>query len=252
MHGQTIAELPYWRHLALAETDSTNAEALRLAVAGEPGGLWITAERQHAGRGRRGRSWFSEAGNLHASLLLIDPAPAGALGNLPFVSALAAHRALRACTPGVPAKLSIKWPNDILVDGAKISGILLESVSLKGGRRAVVIGWGVNCAHHPLETVYPTTDLSTFGVETSPEELFTLLAQAMATTLAEWKSGAGFDSIRAAWLRCAHGIGEKVQLDLPDGRIKGIFENIDEEGHLSLRLAGGELRRISAGDLFFQ
>lgn len=252
MHREPIAGLPNWRHLAVDRVDSTNSEALRLAVAGEPDGLWITARSQSAGRGRRGRIWASEPGNLHASLLLVDPAPAPALANLPLVAALAAWRALRQILERVPAALSIKWPNDILVDGAKISGVLLESTAVPGGRMAVVIGWGINCAHHPETAMYPATNLAACGFSVTPEEMFLRLAAATAASLAEWNRGAGFGETRLAWRRAAHGLGQQVELQLPEGPVAGWFEDIDPEGHLCLRQPDGVVRRIFAGDLFFR
>src|SRR5437667_6278008 len=105
---------------------STNTEALALARAGERGPLWITAERQSAGRGRRGRTWISEAGNLHATLLLTDPAPPEHWPELAFVAALAIHDAVVELAPELKPQLAIKWPNDLLLDGAKFSGILIE------------------------------------------------------------------------------------------------------------------------------
>ncbi|KAB2862444.1 MAG: biotin--[acetyl-CoA-carboxylase] ligase, partial [Bauldia sp.] len=142
---------------------STNALALDHARAGDPGNLWVTARRQLEGRGRRGRPWISEEGNLYASLLLVDPAPVSFLGTLPLVAAVAVYRALRPLFAATPQALAIKWPNDILVDGRKINGILLESERLPGGRMAVVVGCGVNCRHHPDNPAYPATDLSDCG-----------------------------------------------------------------------------------------
>lgn len=245
-----IASVPQWRHLALGDVDSTNAEAMRLARAGEPGGLWVTARRQLEGRGRRGRHWVSEPGNLYASLLL-ELSPRDAIGNLPLVAALAVHRALRPLFGRAAHALSIKWPNDILVDGAKVNGILLESVQLSADRLAVVIGCGINCAHHPADTLYPTTDLRSCGIEIDPLEMFGRLAPVMAETIAQWDRGRGFAAIRQDWLRAAHGVGSEVRLSLQDDMLVGTFEDIDPAGYLCLRLASGELRRISAGDLFF-
>lgn len=251
MLGEAIPTVPRWRHLALGDVGSTNSEALRLAQQGDPGGIWITARRQLAGRGRHGRQWISEAGNLYASLLLIDPAPMRALGTLPLAAALAVYRALKTLFPRAPAALSIKWPNDILVDGAKINGILLESAVLPSGRMAVIVGCGINCAHHPGNALYPTTDLASCGVTVPPECMFLLLCEAMSATLAEWDQGNGFAAIRDAWLRAAHRLGASVTVTLPDATLSGIFEEIDRDGFLCLRLGDGQIRKISAGDLFF-
>jgi BirA family transcriptional regulator, biotin operon repressor / biotin---[acetyl-CoA-carboxylase] ligase len=241
-----------YRHDARGETGSTNAEALTSARAGDPGKLWITATRQLKGKGRQGRAWVSEPGNLYASLLLIDPAhDISALGTLPLVVACAVHGTLSAF-PGMPRHdLKIKWPNDILVDGKKICGILLESTVLEDGRLAVAIGIGINIAHHPDPALYQATDLIQLGITISPEHLFPQLASYMASTLDAWNHGRGFPQIRAEWLRLARGQGEMITANLPNGPIQGRFDDIDGEGRLVLTLQNGQTRSISAGDVFF-
>jgi BirA family biotin operon repressor/biotin-[acetyl-CoA-carboxylase] ligase len=224
--------------------------ALEAARAGDPGNLWVTAARQSAGKGRRGREWVSETGNLYASLLLIDPAPVPKVGTLPLVAALGAHRALRPFFMANPQALAIKWPNDLLVDGCKICGILLESGILASGRMAVVIGCGVNCRTHPENALYPATDLAACGIEAGPEDIFPLLAAEMSRVLAEWNGGAGFADLREDWLLAADGKGGRVTVKWQDDEATGLFEDIDHDGYLLLNV-GGERRRISAGDLFF-
>lgn len=251
MEATPVPGLPDYRHLALDEVGSTNSEAMALARAGDPGNLWVTARRQLHGRGRRGRPWVSEEGNLYASLLLVDPAPAFRLGTLPLVAAVAVYRALKPLLAQTPQALAIKWPNDILVDGRKINGILLESESLTGGRMAVVVGCGVNCRHHPDNPAYPATDLADCGIDVDPEAMFSVLAREMATTLGQWNRGSGFDVVREAWLRGARGVGESVTVHLHEGQIRGVFEDIDADGYLCLATEAGARRRISAGDLFF-
>src|SRR3974390_3115925 len=153
---------------------STNEEALRRARAGEAGPLWITARTQTAGRGRRGRAWVSEPGNLFATLLLTDPAPPESTPQLSFVAALAVPDALVALAPALAARLALKWPNDVLCDGAKVAGILIEA---EGTRPLVVaVGIGVNCRHHPAGTDHPATDLPAAGVALTPEALFEQLS----------------------------------------------------------------------------
>jgi BirA family biotin operon repressor/biotin-[acetyl-CoA-carboxylase] ligase len=229
---------------------STNASALEAARGGEAGNLWVTAHSQSAGKGRRGRPWASEPGNLYASLLLIDPSPMSKAGTLPLVAGLGVHRALRIFFASSPQALAIKWPNDLLVDGRKICGILLESETLADGRLAVVIGCGINCATHPENPLYPATDLAECGIDAGPEKIFPALAIGMARVLAEWNAGAGFAGIREDWLLAAGGKGGAVTVRRQDGETEGIFEDIDRDGHLLLNVAG-ERRRISAGDLFF-
>src|SRR6202047_5133871 len=142
------------RLVAHHEIDSTNAEALRLMRQGERGPLWIAAERQSAGRGRRGRSWISVPGNLHASLLLTDPGPAEHWPQLSFVAALAVHDAVVEVAPDVRPMLELKWPNDLLLAGAKFAGILIEGEG-REEEGAVAVGIGVNCTAHPAGTAFP-------------------------------------------------------------------------------------------------
>lgn len=246
-----IPGLPGWRRLALGDVGSTNTEALKIAQAGDPGKLWVTGTRQLKGRGRRGRPWVSEAGNLYASLLLVDPAPKSALANLPLVAATGVYDALRSYFASTPQALAIKWPNDILVDGAKVNGILLESAFLSDQRLAVVIGCGINCVHHPVNPQYPATDLVACGIEASAEDVFEKLAVSMVDAVALWNRGAGFAAIREKWLLAARGVGEQVTVNHGGGAVTGMFEDIDRDGYLCLKLDDGTRQKISAGDLFF-
>ena len=223
---------------------STNAEALRMARDGECGPLWIVARSQTAGRGRRGRTWVSEPGNLYASLILTDPAPPERFLDLSFVAALALHDAIGGRIPGLANRLVLKWPNDVLIDRNKFAGILVE-----GERTSVAIGIGVNCVLHPVGTDYPATDLATAGVRTSPESLFAPLSAAMVARLAQWNRGAGFASIRTDWLSRAAGVGKPIRVKSDDSELAGQFETIDETGRLVLRLPDGTMQVLSAGDV---
>jgi BirA family biotin operon repressor/biotin-[acetyl-CoA-carboxylase] ligase len=223
---------------------STNAEALQIARAGARTPQWVVARRQTAGRGRRGRTWVSEPGNLYASLLLIDPSPMDRAAELSFVAGLALHDAIAGRVPGLAARLKLKWPNDLLIDRNKLAGILIE-----GEGSAVVIGIGVNCTHHPSGTPYPATDLAAAGVRATPESVFMALSGAMVSRLAQWDRGAGFDGIREDWLARAAGLGKAVHISLPDGERTGYFETIDQAGRLVLRLSDGRLETFAAGDV---
>jgi BirA family transcriptional regulator, biotin operon repressor / biotin---[acetyl-CoA-carboxylase] ligase len=229
----------------LDTVDSTNAEALRRARAGERGPLWVAAGQQTAGRGRRGRSWVSPPGNLHASLLLVDPAPAAVAPQLAFVAGLAVHDACVALAPG----LVLKWPNDLICRGAKIAGILIEG---EGTPVAVVvgIGIGVNCRHHPTGVETPATDFAEQGVTVEAVALLEALRPAMAARLHQWDRGSGFASIRADWLARAGGIGQAMRVRLAERELSGIFEAIDETGRLILRLADGRREIVAAGEVF--
>lgn len=237
------------RHIAHDTLGSTNAEALVRARSGERGPLWITAARQTAGRGRRGNVWTSEPGNLYASLLLNDAAPAAHLPELCFVAALAVRDAVRTAAPSFSSKLRLKWPNDLLLDGAKIAGILIEAESV-GTRNTMVAGIGINCAHHPRETTYPATNLAAHGIAVTLDALFRELSGAMAARLAEWDRGTGFPAVRAEWLSHACGIGGDIVVRLPDRELSGKFESLDLTGRLMLRLPAGQLEAIAAGEIF--
>jgi BirA family biotin operon repressor/biotin-[acetyl-CoA-carboxylase] ligase len=224
---------------------STNTEGLALARAGERGPLWITARSQSAGRGRRGRTWVSEPGNLYASLVLADPSPPERFPELSFVAALALHDALSGRIPGLARRLALKWPNDLLIDRNKLAGILVE-----GEGATVVIGIGINCIHHPAGTEFPATDLAAAGVRATPAGLFTPLSAAMTARLKQWDRGAGFAAIRADWLARAASVGKSIRVALAEGDIAGRFETIDDTGRLVLRLADGTMRTVTAGDIF--
>jgi BirA family biotin operon repressor/biotin-[acetyl-CoA-carboxylase] ligase len=227
---------------------STNAEALALARNGERGPLWITASRQTAGRGRRGRAWVSEPGNLFVSLLLTDRAPPERWPELSFVAALALHDAVVELAPTLKPRLAIKWPNDLLLAGEKFAGILIEGEGGHDG--AVAVGIGVNCASHPADTDQPATDLAAAGAQVSPKALFAALSAKMLGRLAQWNAGEGFATVRADWLARAAGVGEDIRVRLPDREVSGRFEALDEAGSLVLRRADGKRETIAAGDVF--
>jgi BirA family biotin operon repressor/biotin-[acetyl-CoA-carboxylase] ligase len=236
------------RLLAYAEIDSTNAEALRLKRQGQHGPLWIAAERQSAGRGRRGRKWSSIPGNLHATLLLTDPGPAEHWPQLSFVAALAVHDAVVEVAPEIRPMLELKWPNDLLLSGAKFSGILIEGEGSEE-EGAVAIGIGINCTAHPAAAAYPATDLAAGGVNVSATTLFAALSVKMPGRLAQWNLGNGFGTIRADWLARAAGIGEDIRVGLADRELAGRFEGLDEAGCLVLIAPDGAKVVIAAGDV---
>lgn len=237
------------RHRASEEIDSTNAEALRLLRHGERGPLWITAERQSAGRGRRGRDWVSLAGNLHATLLLTN---AGLPENWPqiaFVAALAVHDAVVEMAPQLRPMLELKWPNDLLLAGAKCAGILIEGEGGEEAEGGVAIGLGVNCAAHPGDTAYPATDLFTHGARVTAAMLFAALSVKMPGRLGQWNRGNGFATIRADWLARAARLGENVRVRLADREITGRFDSLDAAGALVLTTAEEGKVVVVAGDV---
>ena len=249
MQGGRYA-LQTFRHEAIGETESTNSECLIRARAGDPGNLWVTAERQTAGRGRRGRAWTSEPGNLYASLLLIDPAPAERLGSLPLAVAVAVHGAVRSVLPPTAEPAEVKWPNDILIGRKKTCGILLESEMLPSGKRALVIGIGINIRHRPVDAPYGVTSLNEQGAYVAPEEVFAHLYREMAEMLEIWDEGRAVAAVTALWRKIACGIGETIRVNLPDRSLVGRFAGIDDQGLLMLD-TGAEQLAIAAGDVFF-
>ena len=257
----------------VAETGSTNADLLELARGGAAEGLWLRAERQTAGRGRQGRAWESPVGNFYGSTLVRlrpgDP-PAATLGFVAAVALaevvatlfLARHPRPSAASPLPPSpngkgkgaaagggkgegELVLKWPNDLLIDRAKVSGILLERAG-----EAVVIGIGVNLAHHPDLPDRPTTSLAAQGVPLAPEPFAEMLADGFARWLGRWRAE-GFAPVRARWLALAHPPGAALAVRLPDRTAQtGLFDGLDVGGALILRLASGERRVIHAADVF--
>lgn len=235
------------RHVTYEMLGSTNAEGLARARAGERGALWISARAQDAGRGRRGSTWTSTPGNLFATLLLNDPAPPPLAPQLSFVAALALHDAVAECAAQIGPLLKVKWPNDLLLGGAKLAGILIEGESAPAF--AVVIGFGVNCTAHPDNAAYPATDLAAAGAPVEPARLLTALAQAMQHRLAQWARGDGFAGIRADWLKRAAGLGQDIRVRLPEREFSGRFEGLDDAGHLLVRGPAG-LTTVTAGEVF--
>src|SRR5581483_723874 len=209
------------RHIEFDTLGSTNAEALKRARDGERGPLWVTAVTQTAGRGRRGSTWVSPAGNLYATLLLVDPAPAPVAPQLSFVAALALHAAVVECAEQLGPTLKVKWPNDLLLGEPKLAGILIESEN--GRAFTAAIGIGVNCVEHPPDTPYPATDLAKAGAPVAPAQLFAHLAAAMERRLAQWTRGAGFAAIRADWLKRAAGLGQPIVVRLPERELSGTY-----------------------------
>ncbi|MBP7000638.1 biotin--[acetyl-CoA-carboxylase] ligase [Amaricoccus sp.] len=223
--------------------DSTNAEALRLAAAGERGPTWILARAQSAARGRRGRAWSMPEGNLAASLLTTPGAGPAEAALRSFVAALALHDACAAAT-GRPARFTLKWPNDVLLDGRKLAGILLETGGRPEGPLALVIGFGVNLAAMPEATTLepgavPPAALAELGAPPDPEAFLDLLAAAFARWEARFRAE-GFAPVRAAWLARAARLGEPIVARLPTRSVAGRFETVDLSGALVLATATGQ------------
>ncbi|HEX8512594.1 MAG TPA: biotin--[acetyl-CoA-carboxylase] ligase [Allosphingosinicella sp.] len=228
----------------VAETGSTNDDIASLAGEGAPEGVWIRAGRQWGGRGRQGREWHSPPGNLYASTLVRlrpgdPPAP-----TLALVAAVALHEV--ACAHAVVGvTIEIKWPNDLLVAGAKLSGILLERIG-----DSIVVGFGVNLADHPDEIERPAINMGMLGGAPDPARFLEALAASFARWLERWREE-GLEPVRTRWLAAAHPAGTPLSTHTDGGaRVEGQFEGLDESGALRLRLADGSTHLIHAGDVF--
>lgn len=237
----------------LAETDSTNAEARRRAEAGATGPIWIVARRQTEGRGRRGRAWSSETGNLAATFLTTTPKPPAEAAQVTFVAALAVADLLDVFSPA--GLVSIKWPNDVMLSGRKVSGVLIESGVHRTGALWLAVGIGVNLAHAPEETERPATAMAAnlrpdIAYPPSPEAAAEVLAEAFAVWMDRWET-LGFGPIIDAWAARTTGLHGPCTARLGHETLSGMADGVEADGALRLRLTDGTVRRISAGDVFF-
>lgn len=243
-----------FRLVARDETGSTNDDAIEALARGETGPLWVTARAQAKGRGRHGRSWNSPPGNLYASLLLVEPCSQRRAAQFGYLIGLALHDALRALAPAHAGRVRLKWPNDVLVDGAKIAGMLLEGHRSRDGRFALIAGMGVNIAFTPADTPYPAAKLDDLAPQADPAALFEALSGAFARRFATWRAsadeGAALADIREAWLARAYGLDAQVTIRPPSGQRTGRFVGLDGEGRLLLATDWG-VETVDAGDLFF-
>jgi BirA family transcriptional regulator, biotin operon repressor / biotin---[acetyl-CoA-carboxylase] ligase len=241
-----------YRLVKLDTVDSTNAEAKRRADMGEPGPLWVTSARQSKGRGRAGRDWTSQVGNLFASLLIRPNCTLQTASQLAFVAGIAAYETVaKLIAYEGRADLLLKWPNDVLLAEEKVAGMLLENVSTpKSTGSVVVIGTGINLANHPANLPQPAISLAAYGLTIPPGDALQVLAETTREWLARWGEGATFPTIRRAWLDRAGPTGRPLRVALNDEQIEGTYAGLDSDGALRLKTANGE-RRITAGDVFF-
>jgi len=238
-----------YRLLTFECIGSTNDEAKRLAALGAPHGTVVWAREQTAGRGRQGRRFDSPRGNLYFSLILRPGRPIGDAVQLGMVAAVATAEALEALADG--AEVRLKWPNDVLVNGAKACGILLESAA--SGPKSVewlVLGIGVNIENFPEDTEFPATSLR--AVSRNPvtvENALEVVTNAFSRWFEEWRAK-GFAPLRKAWLARAWRRGGMLQVRIEGALIGGRFHDLDETGALLLEVSNGSLRRITAADVF--
>ena len=231
--------------------DSTNEEAKRLAKAGGGHCAFIWANRQTAGKGRMGRSWVSQEGNLFVSVLLQPPKPVAEFPQLSFVAACAVLESLHGMLPpGKSNALTCKWPNDILLDGKKVGGILLESLQTSGQAAWVVVGVGINVDSFPPKTDFPATCLKDAGVElVSAKIILSRFIHHFIECYNEWNKK-GFAPARKYWSEHAWGAGGRMVARMDGKEIEGVSQGIDSEGALTLLLDSGRKERILAADVF--
>lgn len=236
--------------IILPEIDSTNAEAAR-RVGSLAGPAWILAQRQTKGRGRRGRAWSDPVGNFAATYVARPDGPPDQVALRSFVAALALDEALVAVT-GRPDSFAIKWPNDVLLHGGKLAGILLESVGQGAQVNHLAIGIGVNLRHAPPSeqgAVAPVSLMAETGVQISPEEFLDILAPAYARWDVQLATF-GFGPIRQAWLARAARLGQPIVARTVAQSFEGTFVGIDSYGALLLQMPQ-ETRAIPAAEVFF-
>ena len=245
------------RIIEVGETGSTNADAMARALDGEPLPFWLAAKRQTAGKGRLGRAWLSEPGNLHASLALHLHCSADKASQLSLVSGVAVMDAIRQLNPpgmesGVDA-LRLKWPNDIVAEDAKCGGILIESASNPSTmERIAVIGVGLNLVSHPEIEGRIATHLSALGAYAPPMSYLSAIAGAMEKVLEVWSDGQGFEEIVRRWLTAATPVGTKMSINTGTARVAGAFAGLDPDGALLMKDSVGRLQRFTFGDVELQ
>lgn len=248
---------PGYEFLGFDELDSTSDHARTLAAdwlkdSGAKG-LWIWTEKQTQGRGRRGRAWSSAPGNLTTTLLLRVNCPASQAAELSFVAALSIYDTLAQFV--APDAIQLKWPNDVLLEGAKTAGILLES-SGAGGRNIewISIGFGLNLTHFPQGTPYPATSLEHFtkgNAVPSSLEVLAILANQFEDRLKIWQAH-GFSPVREDWLNNAKGLNQSIIVRLGNEELVGTFVDLTIQGALVLEQKDATRKEISAGEVFFE
>lgn len=245
-----MSDLPaFFQPVFLDSVASTNDEVKERARAGAPEGTLVVAGEQWAGRGRSGRQWKSKPGNLYMSLLLRPKCDAATAAQISFLAAVALSTAVVQIAPQLSPVH--KWPNDVLIDGAKLSGILLESAANSpGGIDWLILGMGVNVAHHPNDAGLAATSLRAQGVaNVDANSMLHALAPALLYWLDIWRVQ-GFGPLRSAWLKRAAGLNGPVHVRLPQEEFTGIFRELGDSGSLLVEEVDGTIRMITAGEVF--
>ncbi|EJF87878.1 biotin-[acetyl-CoA-carboxylase] ligase [Bartonella vinsonii subsp. arupensis OK-94-513] len=234
--------------------DSTNLIAQQKAQAGHQGYLWVVAQEQSQGRARRGRTWSSPRGNLYSSLLLIDDIVHQTAAQLGFVAGVSVVEAVKKFVKDekhINSIVSLKWPNDILLGGAKSSGVLLEIFKLPSQQYALVIGIGINVKYHYEDAPYPTSSLNNIGLSVETGQLFTVLTECFSKNYLLWKQPKGGEAIRKKWLLYSAHLGQHIKIVNDEKIIEGIFEGLDGDFNCVIKQTNGQQAIITAGDVHF-
>ena len=236
--------------LTYESIDSTNSEAQRHAAQGQRGPVWFRADQQTIGRGRSGRPWSSPKGNLSATFLFAPGCRAEQLQQLSFVAGIAAADAVQAVLDKAaePRRAVLKWPNDLLIDKAKVAGILVESTMI-GSDVIALIGFGINLAVTPVVTEKNVTSIGDHAPSPAVETFLGELDSCLSQWLMAWSKGAEFDLIRAAWLDRAYPMGEHIAVRSGKNTVHGTFGGLDADGALRLCRPTGEIERFHFGDV---
>lgn len=246
-------KLPQGYALAAFDSlESTNKKALELAKTESFESLVVFTKNQTAGRGRSGRTWLSSNQTLTATILLSTAAPKSKVAQLAFVMAVAAHKTIcDFIEPDKHKSIGLKWPNDILVQGRKLAGILIESASINHpSKTTIAIGVGINVGDIPSDGDFSASSLKMLGTDVNLEQILSNLTYNFDNYLNLWSDGLGFAAIRKIWLDHSLGLGGKITARLPNQSIHGIFESLNEDGILILRDEADKIHQITAGDIF--
>lgn len=243
-----LSVLRNYNLLTFEQVDSTNEECKRLARSGASGNFIVYSDYQTSGRGQKGRPWSSLPGNLHLSLLLESDKDLKKLTNLAFLTSVAIAEIIESIAPA-SSKIELKWPNDVLIDGKKVAGILMESLKVSG-KQFMIIGMGVNILHTPDVPERAVTSLAEeFGYTEDPQEFMVKLVNHFDDAYLRWQADEDFAIIRREWLARAFALNEVVTIDRGQQRISGLFRGIDEAGGIVIELASGEQYTMNFGEL---
>ncbi|HQT63214.1 MAG: biotin--[acetyl-CoA-carboxylase] ligase [Acidocella sp. 20-57-95] len=238
-----------WRLEHFATLDSTSTYCAERARQGEAAGLAVLADQQTAGRGSRGRQWVSTGGNLYLSVLLRPEGPVSSIGAFPLLAGLALAKAVRSLLPGPAPAPMLKWPNDVLMMGAKLAGVLIDASPLEGRIDWLVIGIGLNLAEAPQVAGRKTTCLADYGVCVPPYQAAQAVLEALSQYLAVLHEG-GLPAIQSAWLAAAHPVGSPLVIT-GNRNLSGTFAGLTAEGALQLCVEN-RIETLQTGDIWLE